>query len=124
MCDLRAVKRSFVLRCLLALLVVSSLVTAPLAAPAAATVMAATAMGDMAADMPCCPDMAGDKAPQKNDCKDCPLMTVCILKSMQGVPVAVERSLFAPEISILMAPLSDALADSLGSSPPARPPRS
>ncbi|KAA0073831.1 hypothetical protein CIW50_17870 [Tardiphaga sp. P9-11] len=117
-------KRSVVLRCLLALLVVSSLVTAPLAAPAAASVMAATQMGDMAADMPCCPDMAGDTAPHKNDCKDCPLMTVCILKSMQGVPVAVERSLFAPDISTLMAPFSDAVADSLGSSPPARPPRS
>jgi hypothetical protein len=118
------VKRSFVLRCLLALLVVSSLVTAPLAAPAAATVMAASEMGNMAADMPCCPDTAGDKAPQKNDCKDCPLMTVCILKNMQGVPVAVAGPPFAPEIATTMAPLNDALADSLGSSPPARPPRS
>jgi hypothetical protein len=118
------VKRSFAVRCLLAFLVVAGLVAAPFAAPAAATVMTASQMGDMAAGMPCCPDGAGDKAPLHNDCKDCPMMTVCILKSLQGVPVAVVRPLFTPEIAGRLAVLSDALADSLGSSPPARPPRS
>lgn len=117
-------KREFIIRCLLVLLVVSSLVTAPFSASAATTLAAASEMADMAADMPCCPHMDGQKAPQRNDCKDCPLMIVCLLKSMQGVAASVERMLYAPQISTQMVPPGDILADGLGSSPPARPPRS
>jgi len=118
------VKRSLALRWFLALLVVAGLIIAPLATPAAATVMTASAMADMAGGMPCCPDGGHNKASQHNERKDCPMMTVCILKSLQGVPFAVATPMFTQEIAARHVPLSNVLADSLDSSPLARPPRS
>ncbi|MBR0817601.1 hypothetical protein [Bradyrhizobium liaoningense] len=118
-------KIAYALRCLLAVLVMASLAMAPLAAPAAAQLASDTmAMDDgaMANEMPCCPDQ---KAPvQKDDCKDCPFMGLCLMKSIQGMPVAAVKLQYDLAYSGRLALLDDAKADGLGSSPPARPPRS
>jgi hypothetical protein len=119
------VKKLLALRWSVALLVVAGLIIAPLATPAAATIMTASAMADMAGGMPGCPDGGHNKVLlQHNERKNCPMMTVCILKSLQGVPFAVTTPVFTQEIAARHVPLSNVLADSLDSPPLARPPRS
>lgn len=108
-------KPSWIIRSLLAVLVVTGLVLAPM--PSARASGMATAMQ---AGMPCCPD----DDPGRDACKDCAQMVLCSLKTFQAMPVtsidlqryeAVERRLaFASMFAI----------DELATPPPARPPRS
>ena len=83
----------------------------------AAATMKMADMSDMAADMPCCPDK------QKNECKDCPLLAICILKVLQTGPCAhaVVIGLSAGE---RLHPLDDAMGQGVSRPPPDHPPRS
>ncbi|MFB9265609.1 hypothetical protein ACFFWD_21055 [Bradyrhizobium erythrophlei] len=108
---------------LLAVLVTAGLTIAPLATPAAAghsmvalTTQAAD-MSDMTADMPCCPDK------QKNDdCRDCPLLAICMLKVLQAGPSPLGVEMALPTLARLH-PLDDVVADGLARPPPDHPPR-
>ena len=68
----------------LAVLVTIGLTMAPLTMPSIAAHSKPAGMNDMsmAADMPCCPDDHNSK-----DCADCPLVAICILKTVQAGPV-------------------------------------
>ena len=111
-------------RCLighfLAVVAIVGLVAAPLVSPAAAMGPSNVAMSDMASmagDMPCCPDTQ-----KKNDCKDCPLLAICMLKNLAAHPVAdavVER----PVKHYRPAVYDDLLSDGLDCPPPDHPPR-
>jgi hypothetical protein len=111
------------LRFLLAFLVTVGLAIAPLATPAAAEhsmasgTMQMADMSDMTADMPCCPDT------QKNDCKDCPLIAICILKVLQAGP-SVSAAAMQLSAGERLRPLDDAVAQGLVRPPPDHPPRS
>jgi hypothetical protein len=73
---------------------------------------------DMTGDMPCCPDK---QAPA--DCDKCALMALCMSQTLQALPSYV----FAEIVPLRMrtvVPLSDPKMESLGYSPPPRPPRS
>lgn len=117
-------KRSIHLCRLLAVFLIAGLVFAPLAAragmdssmPAAMAAMADDAA--MSEDMPCCPDKS---APV--DCADCPLMAICLAKTLQAQPLASIAEIVPVTLRMLL-PASDPEADSLGLSPPPRPPRS
>jgi hypothetical protein len=118
------VKRSIHLCRLLAVFLIAGLVFAPLATrarmdsnmPAAMAAMADDAA--MAEDMPCCPDKS---APV--DCADCPLMAICLAKTLQALPLASIAEIEPVTLRMLL-PASDPEADSLGLPPPPRPPRS
>ena len=105
---------------LLSIFVITGLVAAPLVRPVAAAQVSAVAMSDMASmagDMPCCPDTQ-----KKNDCKDCPLLAICMLKNLAAHPVAdavVER----PVKHYRPAVYDDLLSDGLDCPPPDHPPR-
>jgi hypothetical protein len=117
------VKRSIHLCRLLAVFLIAGLVFAPLATRANmdSTMPAAMAsMADDAAmsdDMPCCPDKS---APM--DCADCPLMAICLAKTLQVLPSAGMAEIEPVTLRRLL-PASDPAAESLGLSPPPRPPR-
>lgn len=111
-----------------AVLVTAGLILAPLALPAAAQQFApAAVMANMAADssdasammadMPCCPDQQ-----KNNNCQDCPLIAICMLKVLQAGP-SVAASLQKPAIRETLHPRNDALADGLTRPPPDQPPR-
>jgi hypothetical protein len=73
---------------------------------------------DMTGDMPCCPDK---QVPA--DCDKCALMALCMSQTLQALPSYV----FAEIVPLRMrtvVPLSDPKMESLGYSPPPRPPRS
>ena len=117
-------KRSIHLCRLLALLLIVGLVVAPLSARANAGAhgsMAMVPMADDAASMPadhaCCPD---DSAPA--DCSDCPLMAICIATSLHA-PSAPGVAEILPLTLRMLLPASDPEAESLGYSPPPKPPR-
>jgi hypothetical protein len=119
------VKRSIHICRLLAVFLIAGLVFAPLAARAkvdSPAPVAAAAMADeatsMAKDMPCCPDKS---APA--DCADCPLMAICMVKTLQAQPSA-SIALVAPVMLRRLLPASEPDAESLGLSPPPKPPRS
>jgi hypothetical protein len=121
---------------ILAVFLMAGLFTAPLSASLAALadarapVMSMTgemgmagamdmagAMG-MTGAMPCCPDK---KAPA--DCGKCALMAICMNQTLQALPSYA----FAEIVPLTMrtvVPLSDPKMESLGYSPPPRPPRS
>jgi hypothetical protein len=109
---------------LMVTLVTAGLTIAPLATPAAAGhSMTATTMqmedaSDMAANMPCCPDKQ-----KNNDCKDCPLIAICMLKALQAGPSTHAVALRQPARERLR-PLDDVFADELARPPPDHPPRS
>ena len=118
-------KRPIHISRLLAVFLIAGLVFAPLAARARAdlpTSVAVAAMVEeaaaMAKDMPCCPEKS---APA--DCADCPLMAICMVKTLQAQPPA-SVALIAPVVLRMRLPASDPEAESLGLSPPPRPPRS
>jgi hypothetical protein len=133
------VKRSIILTRLLAVFLIAGLFAAPLSASLAAAgdSMAAMSMtgdmgmasamdmaGDMTGDMgmtgdmPCCPDKQ-----MPADCDKCALMAICMNQTLQALPSYV----FAEIVPLRMrsvVPPSDPKMESLGYSPPPRPPRS
>jgi hypothetical protein len=123
------VKRSIILSRLLAVFLIAGLFAAPLSASlaAAADSMAAMSMTgdmsmagamDMTGDMPCCPDK---QLPA--DCDKCALMAICMNQTLQALPSYVFAEIFPLRIRTLVPP-SDPKMESLGYSPPPRPPRS
>ena len=106
---------------LLAVFVIAGLVAAPLVTPAAAKRLAAAEMTDMTAmsgDMPCCPD--GQKS---NNCRDCPLVAMCMLNIAQAEPSLTNGIQVSFQIRRLSFALDDLIADGLIGSPPDHPPR-
>lgn len=108
------------LRTLLAVIVMTSLVSAPIAATAAAK-NAPGSLHQMSGDMPCCPDEA--MLDGCDGCKDCPCMAICVVTSFQAAPVAPNSFMHSVAFTSERAFANDALADGLGQPPPARPPR-
>ena len=99
------------------------LILSPVARPAMATDAptpiqadsAAPAAMDMA-DMPCCPDKAS-----KPDCaKDCPLMALCMGKTLGTAQISVAVMRYAR--ARIMIPPHDPRPDGLAQAPPPRPP--
>jgi hypothetical protein len=130
------VKRSIMLSRILAFFLIAGLFAAPLSASLAAvadgsaramsttSVMSMTGAVDMTGDMPCCPDKQGcpdNKAPA--DCDKCALMAICINQTLQALPSYVFAE-SVPSTMRTVIPLSDPKMESLGYSPPPRPPRS
>jgi hypothetical protein len=115
------VRQSFKL--LLALLVTAGLAIAPLVTPAVAGHLVPAKMmqmadgSDMMADMPCCPDKQ-----KSNDCQDCPLVAICMLKILQAGPSNHAIAMRLPSRERLHA-LDDMMADGLARPPPEHPPR-
>ncbi|EKS34542.1 hypothetical protein [Afipia broomeae] len=104
----------------LALFVTVGLAVAPLAARAKAAQPlrgSATEML-MSADMPCCPDEQKSK-----DCQDCPLIAMCVLKTVQAGPASTEALPLPHAIRTTHAVRDDVLADGLNRPPPDHPPR-
>jgi hypothetical protein len=123
------VKRSIILSRLLAVFLIAGLFTAPLSASLAAAGDSMPAMsmtGDMGmtgemgmtGDMPCCPDK---QLPA--DCDKCALMAICMNKTLQALPSYVVVEIVPSRIRSVVPP-SDPKMESLGYSPPPRPPRS
>jgi hypothetical protein len=111
---------------LLAFLVTAGLAIAPLATAAAAGHSMPAAMmqmadmddmPDMAAHMQCCPDKQ-----KGNDCKDCPLVAICLLKVFQSGPSAQAVAMSLPAHQRLH-PADDRVVDGLARPPPDHPPR-
>lgn len=119
-------KRSIHLCRLLAVFLIAGLVFAPLAVRAnvdsKASFAVAAAIADdaatMSGDMPCCPEKS---APV--DCADCPLLAICMAKTLQAQPSA-DIAEADPVMLRMLLPASDPEAESLGLSPPPKPPRS
>jgi hypothetical protein len=121
---------------ILAVFLIAGLFTAPLSASLAAlagdSAPAMSMSGDMGmasamdmtgemgmtGDMPCCPDQ---KAPA--DCDKCALMAICMNQTLQALPSYVFTEIVPLRMRTVI-PLSDPKMDSLGYSPPPRPPRS
>jgi hypothetical protein len=111
---------------ILAVFLIAGLLTAPLSASLAALADdGAPAMSmSMTGDMPCCPDKQGcpdKKAPA--DCDKCALMAICMNQTLQALPSYVFTEI-VPSRMRTVVPLSDPEMESLGYSPPPRPPRS
>jgi hypothetical protein len=109
-------------RLLLVALVTAGLTIAPLVTPAAAKHSSTATMqmadtSDMMADMPCCPDKQ-----KSNDCQGCPLIAICMLKSIQAGPStqAVARDGLAYR---RLRAADDHAIDGLARPPPEHPPR-
>ncbi len=107
-----------VIRAIIATLVVAGLAVAPLG-PAAAAQLSGPVPSDMTmpAHMPCCPDEQ-----QTDDCKDCPLLAICMLKNVMA------DHAFATIVVHLaghteLAGLDDPLLVGLDTPPPDHPPR-
>jgi hypothetical protein len=107
---------------LLAIAVIAALAIAPLATPASAMASAAAnmagMMSSMSADMPCCPDEQKAK-----DCQDCPLVAICMLKTIQAGPSLAAAMPIRHAIRTAHAARDDVLADGLDRPPPDHPPR-
>jgi hypothetical protein len=109
-----------------AVFLIVGLVIAPLSARAngggmasmAMTSMSGDGMAAMSDDMPCCPDKS---APV--DCDQCPLMALCASATLQAPhPVGI-ADLQPVDVQTLL-PGSDPDVESVGYSPPPKPPRS
>ncbi len=100
-------------------LAVAPLATPAMAAPSHETGMMDMAMSDMAmsADMPCCP------GEQKKDCPDCPLIALCVLKTVQAGPSSTEALPLRHAVRTQHSVFDDVLADGLDRPPPDHPPR-
>jgi hypothetical protein len=124
------VKRSIMLSRILAVFLIAGLFTAPLSARLAAMAdgsapamsmaggMSMSGEMDMTGDMPCCPDK---QVPA--DCDKCALMAICMNQTLQALPSYVFTEI-VPSTMRTVIPLSDPEMESLGYSPPPRPPRS
>ena len=118
-------KRSIHLCRLLAVFLIAGLVFAPLAVRTNANPVASMAMASMAGDaasmsddMPCCPEKS-----LPMDCADCPLMALCVSTTLQA-PLPAGVAELQPVALRMLRPCSDPEVESLGYSPPPRPPRS
>ena len=68
--------------------------------------------------------MAGCPGPMAPDeCQKCPLMVVCLVKSVADIPGDVLGTRLAYGQRLALRPGDDAPLTGLGYSPPARPPR-
>jgi hypothetical protein len=109
------------LRFLFASLITLGLAIAPFAAPTAAGHAAPDSgmmqMSDMSADMPCCPD----EQKQRN-CKDCPLLGICMAKVLQNEPSAAGLPIDLAR-SQTLRPLDEPTIAGLTRPPPDHPPR-
>jgi hypothetical protein len=122
------VKRSIILSRLLAVFLIAGLFAAPLSASLAAAgdSMPAMSMADMGmtgemgmtGDMPCCPDKQ-----MPADCDKCALMAICMNKTLQALPSYAFVEIVPSRMRSVVPP-SDPKMESLGYSPPPRPPRS
>ena len=101
---------------LLAVFVIAGLVVAPLAAMGPSSA-AMSDMASMSGDMPCCPDTQKNK-----DCRDCPLLAICMLKNLAAHP-AVEAVVLRPASHHQILALDDVMNDGLDRPPPDHPPR-
>lgn len=116
--------RSIHLCRLLAFFLIVGLVIAPLSARANGGGMASMVMTSMsgdgiaADDMPCCPDKS---APV--DCDQCPLMALCTSATLQA-PLPAGVAEIQPVVAQTLLPGSDPDVESVGYSPPPKPPRS
>ncbi|MET4115242.1 hypothetical protein ABIB90_002247 [Bradyrhizobium sp. JR4.1] len=108
------------LRVAFAVLVTVGLTLAPLAAPAAAAQARLDGMSDMSmsADMPCCPN---DQ--KSNDCLDCPLVAMCVLKTTQAGPSEAVALPLRHAIRTTHSVADDLVGDGLVRPPPDQPPR-
>jgi hypothetical protein len=121
---------------ILAVFLIAGLFTAPLSAGLAAmangsapamSMTGEMSMGgamDMTGAMPCCPDQQG--SPDKKmpaDCDKCALMAICMNQTLQALPSYVFAEIVPLRMRTLVPP-SDPKLESLGYSPPPRPPRS
>ncbi|WP_439924636.1 hypothetical protein [Nitrobacter sp. JJSN] len=105
---------------LLAIFVIAGLVAAPLGTPVVAMGSSTVAMSDLASmsdDMPCCPDTQKNK-----DCKDCPLLAICALKSF-ATQSAVDAIAVRPTRHHQLAGRDDLMSDGVDRPPPDHPPR-
>ena len=82
--------------------------------------MAPDGMTDMSmsADMPCCPD---DQ--KSNDCQDCPLVAMCVLKTTQAGPSEAVALPLRHAIRTTHSVANDVVGDGLVRPPPDQPPR-
>jgi hypothetical protein len=128
------VKRSIILSRLLAVFLIAGLFAAPLSASLAAAgdSMPAMSMADMGmtgdismtgemgmtGDMPCCPDKQ-----MPADCDKCALMAICMNKTLRALPSYAFVEIVPSRMRSVVPP-SDPKMESLGYSPPPRPPRS
>jgi hypothetical protein len=117
-CENVPVKRSIHLCRLLAVFLIVGLVFAPLAARANANPMASMATASMVDETPCCTEQS-----LPADCADCPLMAICMVKTLQAQPSATVAGIQPVTLRMLL-PVSDPEAESLGLLPPPKPPRS
>jgi hypothetical protein len=108
------------LKIVFAFFVTLGLALAPLAAPAAAAQARLDGMSDMSmsADMTCCPD---DQ--KSNDCQDCPLVAMCVLKTTQAGPSEAVALPLRHAIRTTHSVADDAVGDGLVRPPPDQPPR-
>ena len=104
---------------LLAIAVIAGLSLAPLATSAAAlAVSGMVGMSSMSADMPCCPDEQ-----KSGDCRDCPLIAMCVLKTVQAGPSLAAAMPLRHAIRTAHSVSDDVFADGLDRPPPDHPPR-
>jgi hypothetical protein len=129
------VKRSIMLSRIFAIFLIAGLFTAPLSAGLAAmadgsapamSMSGEMSMGgamDMAGAMPCCPDQQVPDKKMPADCDKCALMAICMNQTLQALPSYVFAEIVPLRMRTLVPP-SDPKMESLGYSPPPRPPRS
>jgi hypothetical protein len=106
---------------LIALSVAAGLMLAPLSVSAIAapqTAPGSDRMQSMSDEMPCCPDEQKSK-----DCQDCPLVAMCVLKTVQAGPASTEALPVRHAIRTTHAVRNDVAADGLDRPPPDHPPR-
>src|SRR5437868_6573962 len=107
-------------RLLFALLIAIGLAIAPFGTPSLAGERPSESgmmqMGDMAGDMPCCPDKQ-----KQNDCQDCPLLAICLAKVLQAEPSTVGSPIRIASTTLL--PADDPVFAGLVRPPPDQPPR-
>ena len=103
-----------------AVLVTVGLTLAPLAAPTAPPQAGSVGMSDMSmsADMPCCPDEQKSK-----DCQDCPLVAMCVLKTVQAGLSETAALPLRHAIRTTRLVADDLVGDGLTRPPPDQPPR-
>ena len=103
---------------LLAIFVAIGLFVSPLPVAAGGYMDDSAQMMDMTNAMPGCPSpMVPD------ECHKCPLMVVCLIKSVAAVPDSALGAPVAFGQPLGIKPGHDRLLAGLGFSPPARPPR-
>jgi hypothetical protein len=103
-----------------AVFVTVGLALSPLATTPASAHSQAAGMDDMSMSggMPCCPDREKSK-----DCQDCPLVAICVLKTVEAGPSTAQAVLLRYAIRTMYAVQDDVVADGLDRPPPDQPPR-